>query len=365
MPARLENIQALRAVAALLVVLIHFHGAEKEYAGAGQILARAPDLAFSAIDLFFLFSGFVLARGSMGQSASWRDGGKFLVKRALRVYPVYWLVMGLFLLLFVGNWLVFGEPVRAPNLLADLLLVPTGERTFLVVSWTLSHEIYFYLMFGVLLMFGRAWLLPLLAAWGAVVLLAGLAGWGQVAPLWGVIFHPLTYDFLAGCLVSYLVYGGVQRYGRLAFGAGLVWFGAVAVFRAWFGGVAMAQEAEGWNIWLSYGAPATLVLYGVAVMEITKGLRAPRWLVLIGDRSYTLYLIHVPVIMVLGKALSPLAGPGVWDSVVLFGLWALAIGVATNLFYRFAEQPLGRWANQFLDKIFAEPVGVSKISRTV
>ena len=350
---RFETIQALRAVAALLVVFAHFYGAETEYAGPVTIMAGMPDFVLVAIDLFFLFSGFVLVHAALADPPGARQGVAFLCRRVLRVYPLYWLVMAAFLLLFAGNWLVFGEPVPADNLLADLLLLPTGERTFLVVSWTLVHEIYFYLVFSLILFAPRRYLVHFLVLWGLVILAARLLGWREAGPLADLLFHPMTFDFLAGCFIALLIAGGVRRFGGLALIGGTVWYGALVFARDWFDLAAVAKMAEGWHLFLNYGVPAAFILYGAAACEVTGRLRAPRWLVAIGNRSYTLYLIHIPVMMVSGKLLAPLAGDGVLDNLMFFGIWGILIFVSTDFVYKYAEKPLGRWSERFLDRQFS------------
>ncbi|MET0547544.1 MAG: hypothetical protein ABWZ40_14690, partial [Caulobacterales bacterium] len=62
----------------------------------------------------------------------------------------------------------------------------------------------------------------------------------------------------------------------------------------------------------------------------------------LGDRSYALYLLHIPLFAVLGVVWRKVSGPGYLDNVVAFAIMISAALICADLFYRYIEQPLLR-----------------------
>ncbi|MEL7486805.1 MAG: acyltransferase family protein, partial [Pseudomonadota bacterium] len=91
---------------------------------------------------------------------------------------------------------------------------------------------------------------------------------------------------------------------------------------------------------LLFGPPYALILYGAVAMEIASGVKAPPWLIKTGDASYALYLVHVPVFLIVGKSLTPFAGPGTADNIVLVGGYFIGGLVAAFLAHAWIERPL-------------------------
>lgn len=155
----LVSVQALRALAAMSVVLVHF-----EYVGhalSGRIneqLSLYP-LA-SGVDLFFAISGFIMVYSSAGlftKDGAWRI---FIARRLSRIVPLYWLMTA-------GAIAMFSAPESWQMLVSSLLFIPyhTVAGTFFPVDsggWTLNYEMFFYALFAC------AIFLPRLAAAAAV-----------------------------------------------------------------------------------------------------------------------------------------------------------------------------------------------------
>lgn len=346
--------QALRGIAAMMIVLIHMVAAEHEYGGGPSLVADYPDFAFAALDFFFLFSGFVLMRAAMARPYDFRGGLQFLVRRLARIYPVYWIVLTGFIALYGGNWLIFGEPVELGNIVADYLLLPTGERPFLIVSWTLTHEMYFYLVFSLFLLAGRTWLMTGIGLWAVLVAVGYAAGWQAAGPVAGVLFHPYTFDFLLGTLIARLVLSGVRAYARPALAVGIAWLSLLAWLRMMTPLTEGLQETAFLSVFIAYGVPAAAIVYGAAALEAERVLFAPRLLAAIGERSYTLYLVHIPVMMVTGKLLSKFSGPGLADNVLFYGIWALAVAAGCWLFYLLVERPVTLYTDKGIRALFRE-----------
>jgi len=198
-PSRLEGIQALRALAALLVVLDH---CLLKLTAAGHLPLWVEPFAYrsgsAGVALFFVISGFIMARTAShprGPGAARR----FIARRLLRIAPLYWLAT----LIYAARLAAGGEAVAPLDLLRSVLFVPYFDadqalRPVLGVGWTLNFEMYFYLVFAVSLLLPARLGLPAIAAF-----LAASAAFGALvaAPdnaLATLLTSPMLLYFLAG-----------------------------------------------------------------------------------------------------------------------------------------------------------------------
>ena len=140
----------LRFAAALAVVVYHA-GKHVAATGAdpGWLFRAGEAVGFAGVDVFFVISGFIMfhtTRESAGAAAA----AEFLKRRVARIYSGYWPF-------FLFAALVFSrarpEHFAESNLLTSFLLWPMPlNQVLLDVSWTLSYEMYFYLLFTVLVL---------------------------------------------------------------------------------------------------------------------------------------------------------------------------------------------------------------------
>ena len=316
---RLRSIQALRALAALSVALYH----ACQWADCGFLIGAA------GVDLFFVISGFVIWLALQDRDLSSAD---FLGRRLWRVAPPYWIASLAALAVALAWPRLLPEIYPAPgHVLLSLLFVPHLDPLgqpfpLLPVGWSLCYEMVFYLLAAAALVepvrrrFGRM-------AWGLV----GAMAFGMVfRPAYFLFANPMLMQFLAGAAIARLwIAGRTPRHGAgwglLAAGLGL--FFALSFFDLY---------ASLWRP-LLWGAPAALVLAGAVSLEAEGRAPRSRLLARLGEASYSIYLCHWPVVVMVFK----LVGPGrAWLSVPLGVGAAVLTGLA---FWRFVEQPLLRW----------------------
>ncbi len=151
--------------------------------------------------MFFVVSGFIMffIRDRYVGTNSVRPG-HFLWKRFVRVLPPYWVYTSIVVFLFIAAPMLFkGE---TPSLLRSLLLIPDENPYFLMVGWTLSYELYFYLLFAVTLLIARD-AMTHFALIAAYFLFSTLLG--TVIDLPGPIFAFITshvhFEFLLGAAI--------------------------------------------------------------------------------------------------------------------------------------------------------------------
>jgi exopolysaccharide production protein ExoZ len=218
---------------------------------------------------------------------------------------------------------------------------------YLPVAWSLSYEVLFYLTFGIFVGAPKRWFVPLLAFWTAVVAIKALLlppPPVTVMPNWLPV-APLVLEFLAGCWAAVAV-------RRTSAGAGVcVWAGVagivsgLALLQAWLGFDVAPLSA--WRAVL-LAPPIGLFLYGATVLERTGRLRPPGLLCRIGDASYSIYLTHTAVgVVVTGAFLRR----GIWPvpawAAVILAAGEVVIGYGCYLaierpLLRLVQPPAGR-----------------------
>lgn len=348
-PQRIVPMEGLRGWAVLLVFFVHFHGAFKGFATPGSTLFYVSQFLGSVggtgVDLFFIISGYLI----YGAVVSPRFGyGRFLRRRVQRIYPTFLFVS----LIYFGLWAFSGNDnfkfhgtiaEQISYAVQNLLLMPGifPGRAMNGVAWSLSYEMFFYL------------LLPLLLA------VTAMRSWGRM---------PRVYFFLglavAGILVSPLFEH--PRVRLIAFLLGIVLFELVDRFRnrssTWFDLAALGAYLCGLGLIYAVdkttivpgrlGSPVIATIAGAASFAFC-GLcfhgggilgRCFSWgpLRALGNMSYSFYLIHPLAMGTVREAIRRVGDPG-QNSLVFAGLMLAGFAaswVAATLLFVAIEKPL-------------------------
>jgi peptidoglycan/LPS O-acetylase OafA/YrhL len=277
--------------------------------------------------------------------------GKFLLRRIIRIVPTYWAYTTLVtaLLLFLPQLfqdMKFGL-YQAIGSYLFLLFVNTNGQVGpnIGVGWTLSFEMYFYLLFSLFLFFPRRLLLIGLGT----IFACGIAArqFFSDIPLEAQLFtNPLLLEFFLGCCIGALASG--NRFPSAPVAICLCAFGAVAILVA--GQMNLLGDRFDPQRIIVFGIPAACIVYGAVALETQKLLKVPSFLIALGDSSYSMYLIQVFTIPVVGKG---------WKALGLanyIGPWApfivgigVTVGVA-HVLYLIFERPV----TDFLRRVAAQ-----------
>jgi peptidoglycan/LPS O-acetylase OafA/YrhL len=201
---KLRSIQALRGIAVLGVVAFHSLSIEKKYSGGDFLLPESLRLGQSGIDLFFVISGFVMVTVTKGRFAHSGEMMRFLWGRITRIYPTYWFYFFLTVVVFLikPNW-VNSSQNHQFQFISSFLLLPSDQLPLVMVAWSLTHELWFYLVLAVLLKFKEHLLFPSLILWGAIIIIFNLlATTDNLSPAARIALHPYSLEFIIGALVA-------------------------------------------------------------------------------------------------------------------------------------------------------------------
>lgn len=347
---KIVSIQILRAVAVLFVVFHHIFLAEIKYGHGETVIPHFLGLlGASGVDLFFVISGFVMVTVTRGKFQRSIESIRFLVSRATRVYPLYWIYSLILLAVFlIRPDLVNASESNQANLLESFLLIPTARLPLLMVGWSLLYEIYFYIVFAILLLFPEKFLIYELIGWAGVVAVANLIApqFGfALSPIVTLITRPFVFDFVFGGLIASQVHHGKHGSSALALAIGAAMI--VSVPSVYFIKFTDAFPEE-WLRLAIFGIPYALVVYGAVALEAGRGKVFFSAFKPIGDASYSIYLSHVFVITALGRLWGWAAIPGIADNLVVIVLAAASAIIWGLISYRFFELPLLAWSRRFV-----------------
>jgi peptidoglycan/LPS O-acetylase OafA/YrhL len=322
---RLAYVDGLRAVAVLLVILfhtrVHMPGVE-----LGQFFKECSH----GVDLFFVLSGFCLALPTLerlqGAGRSRFDVAGFAAKRCLRILPPYFVAVLLFaaagsVAVAHGIPLPPGMPAKIDwaDIPGQLLFFDRNAQYVNRSFWTLAVEFRWYLVFPLALALWSARPRALLLAIGLIVLAAEETR--ATSTDLGVLDA-----FLLGIVAAQIYVSRHPIASRgLAFFVGGSAFGLILERSYHF----PIQTNVGWHI-----AAFGLVIYAGQAAWLQRVLANPL-LVAVGVASYSIYLVHEPIVSSVGIALSPSVG------VTLAGAAAFGAAVAAGFFlWAIVERPI-------------------------
>ncbi|CAM3817230.1 acyltransferase family protein [Ectopseudomonas alcaliphila] len=277
----LVSVQALRALAAWVVVFHHVMQVFFDFQADSFVGRFFAERGAVGVDIFFVISGLVIYLSTQGKRITpWR----FMLSRVVRIVPAYWLYS-----LIAALIIAFANPVMPVqkfdlhHLLLSLLFIPAenpggfGLYPTLNVGWTLNYEMFFYLLFALAFMLTeRLRLLFIVLALATFSLLA--------TQPWMSDFYrnSIVYEFVFGMLLGAIYKRGWIRQG--------LWLPLLVIAAAL---LAIHQVDSSMRL-LHWGLPSTLIVAACIAME--PWFQDNRLLRHMGDCSYSVYLLHVIVL---------------------------------------------------------------------
>ena len=301
MPAKqLLGIQILRFVAAMLVVIMH-----TTEAISVRITGAGPDQYWSSgaigVDIFFVISGFVMAMSTAKLPTDYKiyfySAWIFMKRRLIRVAPLYWFYTFLkTALVLILPSLALRTSIDPDHLLASLFFIPAISpwgivQPTLPVGWTLNFEMLFYMLVAAAILLVK--LKPTQIA-ATVLAVVSTTIYTLHIPLYGSAWQlvaPLSLEFSAGVFLAYIFHHHapkIQNNPLAVFLALILWCGAI-----YLGSFGRSADI-GFDRALTWGISAFIFVFGALLLEKSINFKSifSRGFTLLGEASYSLYLVH-------------------------------------------------------------------------
>ena len=266
------------------------------------------------MDLFFVISGFILLYTQLEKKRSVKE---FLLLRAIRIIPIYWLLTFILFFLYIFIPFVFREMVITWNWVFTSLLFMSnnllGKPPVVLVGWTLELEMIFYLILGLSLWF-KNWTTILTSTFLVLITISLLSG------------NFILMEFVAGMFIALFF----KKYELRYFAKISLLIGVFLLLLSLNYEVKIFIE----NRLILWGIPSFFIVYGaVASKQIKISI-----LKLIGDSSYSIYLIQTLSIPFFFKILNFTNVQINADFLVILSLTFTVI--SGIIIYRYIEKPL-------------------------
>lgn len=376
LPKHIPALDGLRGIAILLVVLHHLaKSIQLEFTPAHPVMTwvlNAFVLGWSGVDLFFVLSGFLITGILVDAKGSPRFLQNFYIRRALRIFPLYFtvLIAAVLAAAFVPairHWLgteeLWWQFLYATNI--NVALNGWQAAGWFGHFWSLAIEEHYYLLWPLLvLLFPVRTLIRItIGVWLAVFLLRWVVLHLYHPTLATYVLTPLRVDSLAlgGCLAMLVRHPPARAWlARVASHA--VWIAGVLI-----GALVLCAGSVSHEHYLLQGLGFSLfgICYAALLLQgVLPG--SARWLSPIlttpifrsaGKYSYGLYVFHVPVFMLVfhseigekvRRKLLPADLTEGWAEAAISSIAALAISAgATVLSWNLLEKPALRLKQRF------------------
>ena len=333
---KLNLLQVYRGLAAVLVVMFHVtnESAESFNQVAFFNLFKA---GWSGIDYFFVLSGFIMVyvhRSAIGKKDQLKS---FLVKRAVRIYPIYWIItLTVWCLFLVIPAFANTQDLSLEKVIASLLLIPQKDKPILEVGWTLIYEIYFYLLFSIAIWLKPKHSVPILSGWLLVTILhyRKIVKFPPELFFLETVFGEMNLELVLGCLAAYIVIkynNKIGKYRWILFGIANLGYVILEILGAW-GNIGGRIP--------TFGVLAALLIMAASSIDLKDSPKIPYLLILLGDASYSIFLTHMPVISASTKILQKANLGKYYDGFFAPALLAVFAVVFGCIFYSLIEKPL-------------------------
>jgi peptidoglycan/LPS O-acetylase OafA/YrhL len=319
--SQVHSVQMLRGIACLAVYFVHFFSDQK-LLPVSKLLVKASEYGYLGVQVFFVISGFIIPLSMYRNKYDIQNFGSLFKRRIIRIELPYVASIVLFVLLKFIGYTAYGTQKTVDIDWSTVLLnigylnVFWGKEFINHVYWTLFVELQFYIYIG--LFFGaiinkRFWVRHV-----AYLVIFGLNYWW----VGSLLFHSHILIFMVGIFAfQYAI--KIIELPEMLIGSAIVLFGNYY----WTSNI----------LHLDNSTPIALAsIFALGFIFLVK----QRWSVLdfLGKISFSLYLIHVPVTLVLLPILEPYLHRPYYILIYKLGILICTIGIS-YIYYENIEKP--------------------------
>ncbi|MEP8956111.1 acyltransferase [Enterobacter mori] len=294
---KLYSIQILRGLAAVAVVIDHVtHYMHKSFSGESWLFSsNIYNVGGLGVDLFFCISGFIMVITTYNKPNGFSQSVSFLKKRFVRIYPTYWFYCILTLAL---PFILYGKTDLISKydslfLLQSFLLLPAkiAENSFspfLGQGWTLQYELYFYIAFALALLVCRGWKVIVLCSSMIIALLVISKHTVFNEYINYLVSNTIVIDFIMGMIAANIYISlsckGVSIppiIGCIALFVTVLLISFNVIYKSPIDRVIL------------FGIPSFFIVTLFSLVSIDHEKLINKFLVQLGEASYTIYLAHM------------------------------------------------------------------------
>lgn len=312
----IDNIQTLRAIAAILVVAFHSVISAKIYNLSTDFFLNVDVWGAAGVDIFFIISGFIMVYIQLKKK---KKPLEFIVDRAERIVPLYWfLTFGIASLLIIFPQAFRELQISIEYFLKSLFFISSydGKHPILYVGWTLEYEMLFYLVFAISL-FAKNLNVSVSIS---IIVLSFLVYLG---------LNDIVIEFIYGMLVG-IIFSKI----KIHFNNILILVAIVAGFSLLI--LNMDSKLPRSIIW---GLPSLLIFLGFLYLKPIKN----KILATLGNASYSIYLVQVFSIPVCYKIFSKIPEINIIFINELYVILCCAVSVISGVLLHFLiEKPIAK-----------------------
>lgn len=352
----LPALQVLRALAALSVVAFHTN-----LAFGPNLLVTGSDLGgiflfgHAGVDLFFVLSGFIIAYAHWNDPQGWLSLRRYAYRRLVRIYPMTLATtLTLVAILPVLRWITHDPSFFSFDLMqltASVLLIPLRCDYVPSVLWSLQNEMYFYLIFctyfvrlSLLAVAGSAWKAAIVANHAFHFAPSLSACTSGILSLYNLLF--------AGGIIAYISSRSMAFGAPKSFAVTLAVTGAllastmalidVTMLKPVYLGQVPAEGSSGTKLLLraGYSAGFVLLVLAASLLNWSPHGFTGRTIVKTGDASFSIYLVHLPIVGTFCRLQTPAGDHSVLGAVAVFFAIVLASWLCGIFVHTLVEKPM-------------------------
>ena len=267
----INNLQLLRAFAAINVVYLHVLLGSQSYDKPTSIFPYVGHWGANGVDIFFVISGFVMI---YTQTVNPKTTFNFYKSRILRIVPIYWLITSFIIIiyfLFSGLFKSFTIDIKS-SVSSFLFISQLLNNSYPIINlgWTLEWEMLFYLIFGIALYFKTLNKIIFFIFFTMIIIFL-------------ITKKLFFFEFFLGVIIGYYY----NKFNKVDNNLALIFLitGILTLLMS----INPNSKILNFDRFIIWGLPSAFIVFGAIYFKQIKN----KFLLYLGDASYSIYLVQI------------------------------------------------------------------------